>query len=353
MREQALPFLVTLLVAWLATDLLIPWVTRAAYALGRVDEPDARKVHTVPIPRLGGVAIFLGFVVAVVAIELLVPGPLFPRTGPFLGLFVGAALIFLLGIVDDLLPLPARWKLLVQIVAASVAVWLGVRIEVLSNPFGGMFILPMSVSVGLTVFWLVGITNTINLIDGLDGLAGGVSLIAASTTALIAFQTKQPALALLALALVGATIGFLRYNWNPAKIFMGDSGSLFLGFSLAAISVVGLLKVAATAALLVPILILGVPIFDTAFAIVRRAIQRRPIFSPDRGHLHHRLLGLGFSQRRAVVIIYAICLLLGGTALTLFGIHEGVVVLFTAIAILIWAFSSRFIRAIKVTAEEP
>ena len=348
-----MPFLVTLLVAWLATDLLIPWVTRLAYSLGRVDQPDARKVHTTPIPRLGGVAIFLGFFIAIAVIELLVVGPLFPRTGPFMGLLAGASIIFLLGIVDDLRPLPATLKLVIQIVAASVAVALGVRIEVLSNPMGGMLILPMSLSVGLTIFWLVGITNTINLIDGLDGLAGGVSLIAASTTALIAFQTKQPALALLALALVGATIGFLRYNWNPAKIFMGDSGSLFLGFVLAAISVIGLLKVAATAALLVPILILGVPIFDTAFAIVRRAIQRRPIFSPDRGHLHHRLLGLGFSQRRAVVIIYAICLLLGGTALALFDIQEGVAVLFTALAILIWAFSARFVRAAKVTADEP
>lgn len=353
MREQVLPFLVTLLVAWLATDLLIPWVTRLAYALGRVDQPDARKVHTTPIPRLGGVAIFMGFLVATAAIELLVAGPLFPRTGPFMGLFAGAAIIFVLGMIDDLRPLPATLKLVVQIAAALVAVALGVRIEVLSNPMGGMFILPTALSVGLTVFWLVGITNTINLIDGLDGLAGGVSLIAASTTALIAFQTKQPALALLALALVGATIGFLRYNWNPAKIFMGDSGSLFLGFVLAAISVVGLLKVAATAALLVPILILGVPIFDTAFAIVRRAVQRRPIFSPDRGHLHHRLLGLGFSQRRAVVIIYAICLLLGGTALTLFDIQEGVAVLFTALGILVWAFSARFVRAVRATADEP
>ncbi len=353
MHDQVMPLLVTILVAWLATDLLIPFVTKAAYKLGRVDEPDARKVHTVPIPRLGGIAIFLGFCIAVATIELLTPGPLFPRTGPFMGLLVGGGLIFLLGIVDDLKPLPAKFKFLVQIGAAAVAVYLGVRIEVLSNPFGGMFILPVYLVYGLTVFWLVGITNTINLIDGLDGLAGGVTLIAASTTALIAIQTRQPALALLSLALVGSTIGFLRYNWNPAKIFMGDSGSLFLGFTLAAISVVGLLKVAATAALLVPILILGVPIFDTAFAIIRRALQRRPIFSPDRGHLHHRLLGLGFSQRRAVLIIYAICLLLGGTALTLFDIREGAVVLVTAVGILVWGFSGRLFRSPKVSTEEP
>lgn len=353
MREQILPYLVTLLVAWLATDLLIPWVTRIAYKLGRVDTPDARKVHTVPIPRLGGVAIFLGFCVAVATVEWLTPGQLFPRSGPFEGLVAGAAMIFGLGIADDLKPLPAKFKLLVQIAAAGLAVYLGVRIDFLSNPTGGLILLSPMVAVPLTVFWLVGITNTINLIDGLDGLAGGVSLIAASTTALIAWQTHQIAITLLALALMGATIGFLRYNWNPAKIFMGDSGSLFLGFTLAALSVIGVLKLVATAALIVPVLILGVPIFDTAFAIVRRALQRRPIFSPDRGHLHHRLLGLGFSQRRAVLIIYGICLLLGGLALTLTGIREGMVVLMTAVGMIAWGFSGRFFRTAKVSNTEP
>lgn len=344
MREQIWPYLVTLLVAWLATDLLIPLVTRLAYKLGRVDVPDARKVHTVPIPRLGGIAIFLGFGVAVLAVEWLFTGVLFPRSGPFLGLFIGATMIFFLGIADDLKPLPAKFKLLVQIAAAAVAVYFGVRIDFLSHPGGGLILLAPAVAYGLTIFWLVGITNTINLIDGLDGLAGGVSLIAASTTALIAWQTHQPTIALLALALMGATIGFLRYNWNPARIFMGDSGSLFLGFTLAALSVVGLLKLLATAALLVPVLILGVPIFDTAFAIARRAWNRVPIFSPDRGHLHHRLLGLGLSQRRTVIIIYGICLLLGGSALALTGIREGTIVLATAVGMLAWGFGGHYFR---------
>jgi UDP-GlcNAc:undecaprenyl-phosphate GlcNAc-1-phosphate transferase len=262
-------------------------------------------------------------------------------------------MIFALGIADDLKPLPAKLKFLIQIGAAAIAVYLGVRIDFLSNPAGGLILLPAYVGVPLTIFWLVGITNTINLIDGLDGLAGGVSLIAASTTALIAYQTHQPVIALLALALIGSTIGFLRYNWNPAKIFMGDSGSLFLGFTLAAVSVVGVLKLLATAALLVPVLILGVPIFDTTFAIVRRALQRRPIFSPDRGHLHHRLLGMGFSQRRAVLIIYGICLLLGGTALFLTGIREGAVVLATAVGLLAWGFGNLLFRAPKVSNNEP
>lgn len=342
-REQLLPYLVTLLVAWLATDLLIPWVTRLAHRFGRVDQPDERKVHTVPMVRLGGVALFAGFALALATVEWIIPGPLFPRSGPFLGLFAGGAIIFLLGMADDLKPLPAKFKLLVQIGAAALAVYLGVKIEFISNPWGGLWLFPPMVAYGISVFWLVGITNTINLIDGLDGLAGGVSLIAAITTALIAYQTHQPTIVLVALALTGAIIGFLRYNWNPAKIFMGDAGSLFLGFTLATLSIIGVLKLVATAALLVPLLILGVPIFDTAFAIVRRAWQRRPIFSPDRGHLHHRLLGLGFSHRRAVIIIYGICLLLGGVALTLTGIREGSVVAATAAALLLWGFSGRFL----------
>lgn len=348
MKEPFWPYLVTFLVAWLATDLLIPWVTRAAYKLGRVDKPDARKVHTVPIPRLGGVAIVLGFGAALTVVEWLMPGALIPRHGPFVGLFLGAAMVFGIGIADDLKPLPAKVKLVLQIAAAGVAVGLGVRIDFLSAPFGpGLWLLPPAIAVGLSVFWLVGITNTINLIDGLDGLAGGVSLIAAGTTAVIAYQTHQTSIAMVALALMGATIGFLRYNWNPAKIFMGDSGSLFLGFTLAALSIVGVLKLVATAALLVPLLILGVPIFDTAFAIGRRLLAGKPIFSPDRGHLHHRLLGLGFSQRRAVLIIYGICLLLGGTALTLTGIKEGLAVLCAALAILVWGFWSKFARTPK------
>jgi UDP-GlcNAc:undecaprenyl-phosphate GlcNAc-1-phosphate transferase len=351
-REQLAPYLVTLLIAWLATDLLIPFVTRLAYKLGRVDTPDARKVHTVPIPRLGGVAIFLGFGIAIASIEWLIPGPLFPRSGAFVGLLSGACLMFALGIADDLKPLPAKIKLLVQIGAAGIAVWQGVRIDFLSNPAGGLVLLMPAVAIPLTIFWLVGITNTINLIDGLDGLAGGVSLIAAGTTVLIAYQTHQAAIALVAIALAGATIGFLRYNWNPAKIFMGDSGSLFLGFTLASLSVIGVLKLVATAALIVPVLILGVPIFDTAFAIVRRALQRRPIFSPDRGHLHHRLLGLGFSQRRAVIIIYGFCLLLGGAALALTGIKEGYVVAATAACMLLWGFKSLLFKQPKVSEND-
>jgi len=331
---------------WLATDILIPWVVRLAYKIGKVDAPDARKVHTVPIPRLGGIAIFVGFMGGIGLMQWLVPGELFSLDGPLRGILAGGTLMFLVGVVDDLRPLNAKLKFGLQIVAALVAYALGVRIEFLSNPWGGLYFLPGLAPILLTVFWLVGITNTINLIDGLDGLAGGVSLIAAGTIGVIALQTNQPIAGLVALALAGSTIGFLRYNFNPAKIFMGDGGALFLGVTLAAISIMGVLKLIVAMAFALPLLILGVPILDTAFAILRRLVKGKPIFSPDRGHLHHRLLDAGLDQRRAVLVIYGFCLVLGGAALALAGVEGGHTVLvagggFLAYGVYRWIRSNR------------
>ena len=318
LETWGLTLALALMAPWLATDLLIPWVVRLAYRVGKVDTPDARKVHKLPIPRLGGLAIVAGFFLGLVLVEWLVPGELFSLEGPIVGVLAGGGLMFLVGFIDDLKPLDAKVKLLLQIAAASVAYAFGVRITFMSNPVsGGLLFLPFWVPPLVTVFYMVGITNTINLIDGLDGLAGGVSLIAALTIATIAMQTNQPLVGIVAMALAGATIGFLRYNFNPAKIFMGDGGALFLGITLASASIVGLLKLVAAVAFALPLLILGVPILDTAFAILRRLWNRKPIFSPDRGHLHHRLLDAGLDQRRAVMVIYGLCLLLGGVALWL------------------------------------
>ncbi len=335
----------TLAAAWLSTDLLIPWVTRAAKRLGTFDPVDARKVHTQPIPRLGGIAIFLGVVLSVGLVELVTPGQFFPAQGPMRGIFAGATVVFLLGVVDDLRPLSARVKLFGQLGAAGLAWLLGCRIEFLSNPQGGLWVLGLTeglplLSIAITVIWLVGISNTINLIDGLDGLAAGVSLIGGLTLAIIALETNQPMSAVIALAVVGATIGFLRYNFNPAKIFMGDGGSLFLGFVLAAISILGVLKLVTAVTLLLPLLILGVPIFDTAFAIVRRLWNRRPIFSPDRGHLHHRLLSAGLSHRNAVIMIYGFSLLLAGTALVLLKVQGALPMFLAAGLFLAWGVGS-------------
>jgi UDP-GlcNAc:undecaprenyl-phosphate GlcNAc-1-phosphate transferase len=339
------PYVVTVLTAWLGTDLLIPWVTRFAYAMGKVDNPDGRKVHSTPIPRLGGVAIYLGFVLALGMLELLKPGIFFATRGPWIGIVAGATVVFGLGIVDDLFTLPAKLKLVVQIGAALLAYHLGVRIEFVTNPFGGMLVLPYGVSLAITVFWLVGITNTINLIDGLDGLAAGVTTIAAITLGILALQTDQVFSALIALTLAGSTIGFLRYNFSPAKIFMGDSGSLFMGFTLGALAVTGVLKTAAAVTLLLPLLILGVPIFDTTFAILRRSLQGKPIFAPDRGHLHHRLLGAGLSHRRAVLLIYGMSALLGGFALHLAGARWAIPIIVMSGLYFAWSLRDIAFRA--------
>jgi UDP-GlcNAc:undecaprenyl-phosphate GlcNAc-1-phosphate transferase len=331
------PYVVALLVAWLSTDLLIPHVVRLAKHIGKMDEPDARKVHTEPIPRLGGIAIFLGFILSLYSIELLQPG-FFSQSVSWHGIVGGGSLMFLLGVADDLKPLPAKFKFVCQILIAIIAFWLGVKINVLSNPFGGMIILPYWFAVFGTVFWLVGITNTINLIDGLDGLAAGITTIAGITLSIIALKTNQVFGAVIILSLVGGTIGFLRYNFNPAKIFMGDSGSLFLGFTLAAISITGVLKLAATVTILLPLLILGFPIIDTTFAIIRRAVNGKPIFQPDKGHLHHRLLGFGLSQRRVVVVIYGFSSLLAGIALYLVGSDSALSIIIVSVIMLCLGF---------------
>lgn len=333
------PYVVALLVAWLATDLLIPHVVRLAKLIGKMDEPDPRKVHKEPIPRLGGIAIFLGSICALVVLELLQPG-FFTKQTHWYGIIIGSSLMFLLGVIDDLKTLSAKFKFVFQIGVALIAYYMGVKILVLSNPLGGMLVLPEWLSVAMTVFWLVGITNTINLIDGLDGLAAGVSMIAGITLSIIAMQTNQYLGAVIILTLVGSTIGFLRYNFNPAKIFMGDSGSLFLGFTLAAISITGVLKLAATVTILLPLLILGVPILDTTFAIVRRALSGKPIFQPDKGHLHHRLLGIGLSQRRVVIVIYGFSSLLAGIALYLAEIRVAQEVMIVSILMLILGFTN-------------
>lgn len=283
---------------------------------GAYDAPDARKVHEHPIPRIGGIGIYVAFMAAV----LLVHG-LYGKTAEIeqgiIGILAGGTVIVLVGLIDDYKNLPAKVKLLGQIAAAAVTVVLfDVRIDFITDPFGDYIYLEF-LAIPATIFWIVGITNTVNLIDGLDGLAAGVATIASMTIFLVSLQFGFEPIAVLTAALAGSAFGFLYYNFNPARIFMGDTGSMFLGFILAGISVIGAVKSAATIALIVPILALGLPILDTTFAIVRRKRAGVPIFKPDRGHLHHRLLDLGFSQRQAVLLMYVISALLGLAAIAL------------------------------------
>ena len=304
------------ILAAVAALLLTPPVMMLAAKTGALDQPDARKVHKKPIPRIGGLAIYAAFMLSMLIVMAFadLSGELFRGV---VGLMISGTLIMLVGVCDDYKNLPAKVKLLGQILAAAVLV-LGfdVRIDFITDPFGDYIYLEWF-AIPATIFWLVGLSNTVNLIDGLDGLAAGVSTIAAITIMLVALEQNVMIIAVMTAALAGAAAGFLFYNFNPASIFMGDSGALFLGFMLAGISVIGAVKCAATIALIVPILALGLPILDTAFAIVRRYRGGVPIFRPDKGHLHHRLLGLGFTQKQAVLLMYVISALLGLSAVAL------------------------------------
>lgn len=296
--------------------ILTPAVIKLAISTGAVDKPDARKVHKVPIPRIGGLGIYVSFMIAVfvAVVSSNLDGE---SLREIVGLLLSASLIVALGLVDDYKNLPAKLKLLGQILAAVIfVIGFDVKIDVITNPFGDYIYLDW-IAVPATIFWLVGLTNTVNLIDGLDGLAAGVSAIAAITILLVALKQNFFLVSILTAALAGGAIGFLFYNSHPAKIFMGDSGSMFLGFMLAGISVIGAFKSTATIALIVPILALGLPILDTTFAIVRRYRGGRPIFQPDKGHLHHRLLSLGFTHRQAVLLMYVISAMLGLSAVAL------------------------------------
>ncbi|MBQ9635463.1 MAG: undecaprenyl/decaprenyl-phosphate alpha-N-acetylglucosaminyl 1-phosphate transferase [Acidaminococcaceae bacterium] len=266
-----------------------------------MDKPNERKVHKQVMPRLGGLAIFLSFLLAVFCS--------LPITRDLLGILLGGCWIVIVGILDDKYSLPAKVKLLGQILAAVILVVFDIKIEWLNNPFGGYFYLEY-LSIPFTIFWVISFINVINLIDGLDGLAAGVSGIASITIILVAVHQGYYPLATLTAALAGGIFGFIHYNFNPATIFMGDTGSMFIGYMLAAISIFGAVKSAATIALIVPAVALGLPIMDTAFAILRRYSNGRPIFQPDKGHLHHRLLALGLTTKQAVLLMYAISIVL-------------------------------------------
>lgn len=291
-----------------------PPVKNFAHKVGAIDVPkDARRMHKKPIPRLGGLAIYGGFLCSI-----LIFGQL---DETMLCVLLGAAIIVALGIFDDVLALGAKLKFVVQIVAAAIPVCIvDLQIGLFTNlnplsdtPFVHLGIL----AVPVTIIWIVGITNAVNLIDGLDGLAVGVSSIAAITMLAVALLTGNMPIAITMAALAGACIGFMPYNLNPAKIFMGDTGSTFLGYMLATVSIMGLFKFYAVISFAVPFLILGLPIFDTANAIIRRVAAGRSPMSPDRGHVHHKLIDMGFNQKQAVAILYAISATLGLTAVVL------------------------------------
>ena len=302
-----------LFVAAVVALISTPVVRSLAFRIGAVDVPkDGRRMHDHPIPRMGGLAIFFGFLLSVLVF--------LPLSLQLRSMLLGAVVIVILGIFDDIYALSAKLKFVVQIAAALIAVLGGNQITVLSNinvfssePYWELGWLSYPIS----VLWIVAITNAVNLIDGLDGLACGVSTISSMTLLVIALIVSEPDVAVLTAALAGACIGFLPYNLNPAKIFMGDTGSTFLGFVLATVSIQGLFKFYTIISFAVPFLMLALPIFDTCFAILRRVSKGQSPMAPDRGHIHHRLIDMGFSQKQAVAVLYIISAILGLSAVVL------------------------------------
>ena len=311
--DTAITMLLAMGVAAVVSFLSTPMVKSLAYKVGAIDVPkDNRRMHKVPIPRLGGLAIFLAFLLSVLVFANI--------DRQMQGILLGATMIVVLGVMDDIMALNALPKLIVQILAAGIAVYHGCVIQFVSNPnvFSSMTYLNLGWwSYPITIIWIVAITNAVNLIDGLDGLAVGVSAISTASITVIALMVAETNVAVVLAALFGACLGFIPYNMNPAKIFMGDTGATFLGYILATLSVTGLFKMYAIISFAVPFLILGLPIFDTAFAMIRRMAHGQSPMHADRGHIHHRLIDMGLNQKQAVATLYVISGILGLSAVVL------------------------------------
>jgi UDP-GlcNAc:undecaprenyl-phosphate GlcNAc-1-phosphate transferase len=297
------------LVALAVVLALTPAVGGMARYLGVVDRPgeEKRKIHRRPVPTLGGLALLLGLFVPSLAFLAL--------DGPYRGILLGAAVATAVGIIDDFRGLPWAAKLLGQFGAAALAIGFGVTIDRFTFPLLGIQDLPDAAGVALTFLWIVAVMNMVNFLDGLDGLAAGICGIAGGTFSVIALSLGKPEAAVLSAIVAGMCAGFLRHNFYPARIFMGDSGSLLLGFVLAAVAIEGLLKTAATVALFFPLLVLAIPIIDTSFVVAKRLKYGHPIVSADQWHLHHRFLAIGFTQRRAALTLYGWCAILAAAAL--------------------------------------
>lgn len=294
--------------AFVLTTFFVPIVKLLAVHIGAVDKPNARKVHHKLMPRMGGLAIYAAFWIVVFTVYSL--------SQSMMAFFMGATMLVFVGIVDDVTDMPAKLKLLGQIIAACIVTLGGIRIDFVTSMFGETAMTALHIlSVPVSVIWIVAIINAVNLIDGLDGLAAGVSGISAATLAICALINGTGSIAVLCFALVGACAGFLVYNFHPASIFMGDTGSMFLGYTLAVLSIMGTAKGVTFVSVFIPILALGIPIFDTLFAILRRMMANKPIFEADKAHLHHRLMARGLSHRNTVLLIYAISLGLSACAI--------------------------------------
>lgn len=293
---------VTLFICFMTSILMTPLIKKLAFKIGATDKPNNRKVHEKIMPRLGGLAVYISFIVGVLILR--------PEEPYHLWILLGSLIIIITGVLDDMYELSAKIKLLGQLAAAfSVVIFGGVQVEVLNIPFMGQIEFGM-LSIPLTIVWIVGITNAINLIDGLDGLAAGVSSIALITIGGMAVIMGDTYVVIIASVMLAGSLGFLFHNFHPAKIFLGDTGALFLGYMIAVLSLLGFKNITMIS-LIIPVIILGVPISDTFFAIARRILHKQPLSAPDKSHLHHCLLGLGFTHRQTVLLIYAMAAIFG------------------------------------------
>jgi len=299
--------IITALISFIIT----PLVKKFAIRINAIDVPkDARRVHCKPVPLMGGLAIFISFVLGIILYNGIL-------TKSQLGIIIGATIIVMGGMIDDIKDLSPKYKLLIQVSAAACLLISGIRISIITNPFREFYpYLNIGwINIPVTIIWIVAVTNAFNLIDGLDGLAAGIAFISSVTLVIVSIINGRLEAAFLTAILSGAILGFLPYNFNPASIFMGDTGSQLLGFLLAAISIEGAIKSATAFVISVPILTFGLPIYDTLFAMIRRKANGQPIMQADKGHLHHRLLDMGLSQKQAVIIMYFISAVLGGAAI--------------------------------------
>lgn len=349
------PFLVSSVIGLALAYAVTPAVQWLARQLRVLDQPGGRRIHRFPVPRLGGLAVYIAFVAAVliglpverpirVAVEphqLVITVPYVAAIDrPILGLLLGTTVITLVGVVDDIRGIRPLAKLAGQVAAAAVLLPFGVGMDVLTNPLGGMvFVGPLGA--GVTLLWLVALCNVMNLIDGVDGLASGIAAIAGATLFVAAYQRGDVGTAILSAAFVGGVLGFLPYNFHPARIFLGDTGSMLLGYVLGALSVLGTYKSYTALSLLVPLAALGVPVADTALAILRRWRAGRPIFQADTEHLHHRLLRRGLSQRQTAAVLYLVTGVLGAGALVLSGIHRFSLIVVLGLLLAVLAVGAR------------
>ncbi|MFC1462252.1 glycosyltransferase family 4 protein [Verrucomicrobiota bacterium] len=333
-------FVLAFVVSLLSTRLSIGLALR----FGLVDTPDGhRKTHARPVPRLGGPAVFVAFFVPLIVLlwfadRSKVAWVLVEKPRELVGIFVGSGLALVLGIIDDRFDLRARWKALWQVLTGSLMCVFGFGIVGITNPFGGVIMFG-AFAYPITVLWFVACMNAVNLADGMDGLAAGICLFVGLTLFFLSLQLGNVLGLLLMACLSGSVLGFLIFNFPPARIFLGDSGSMLLGFLIAALSLVAGKKAEAAVALFIPIVALGLPVLDTGLAIVRRWYKKMPVSSPDREHIHHILVAMGFSHRRAVIILYGMCLLLGAVALVL-TLGRGEVVLLVVIFLVIMVYTS-------------